>query len=329
MHAYQNFSGSMSCPLSYSQAVGIPTSPIQVSRPIHAYDVPSSTSVHPKVKKRREKKRLVHTSQSETTNSPHVCRPCAHKTHRACRQGSLSLVPTGNTGRLPARVVISGGKLCLLAGREKTCRRLSRLSCHSVTVSCARLASASAPTSHPGENCAIVWRVCPVVVEEGDARATHPLALLLEHGDFTVRHEAPTGITTRYWGRDAPRLFAHGGTQITVCQRVWANWCASSASRTFSGCGTSSHEVVCALERRRRLEVSYHSVGVSVRPNDTAGRVVRGSTARIRANGADCVSRTWLRPVQALVRLRIVKNGRVQMSEMFSGKASLPDNSYA
>ena len=291
----------MSCPLSYSQAVGIPTSPIQASRPIHAYDVPSSTSVHPKVKKRREKKRLVHTSQSETQTAPTCADPVRTRHTEPADKGRSACCLQETQGASRHGWSFLAGS-CATGWARKDSRKLSRLSCHSVTVSCARLPSASAPTSHPGENCAIVWRVCPVVVEEGDARAIHPFALLLEHGDFTVRHEAPTGITTRYWGRDAPRLFAYGGTQITVCQRV-----LSSASRTLSGCGTSSHEVVGALERRRRLEVSYHSVGVSVRPNDTAGRVVRGSTARIRANGADCVSRTWLRPVQALVRLRIVK----------------------
>ena len=41
--------------------------------------------------------------------------------------------------------------------------------------------------------------------DEGNARVIQALAPWLEHGDFTVRHEAPVGITTnsgRTWGHE-------------------------------------------------------------------------------------------------------------------------------
>ena len=52
---------------------------------------------------------------------------------------------------------------------------------------------------------------------------------------------------------------------------------------------------------------------VPARTDDTAGRVNCGSTARVGADRADFVNLAWLFPVQALVRLQIVKNRRVQV----------------
>ena len=93
-------------------------------------------------------------------------------------------------------MVSSCGKQCFrLAEKSLQQKRLSRLSCHSVKVSCARLASAWVPASHqgkiPGRSPSGAW---PTVAEKGKARAMRALAPSLEHGDLTVQSEVLVSV---------------------------------------------------------------------------------------------------------------------------------------
>ena len=63
-----------------------------------------------------------HRSQWQKKKGPGACRPCVHKSHRAClSQGRSALCPEDTSERSPTQVVISGGKLCFPLGDQKTC----------------------------------------------------------------------------------------------------------------------------------------------------------------------------------------------------------------
>ena len=113
----------------------------------------------------------------------HASPVCA--TDRAClRAAGVARIWVGMTlhERSSARVVSSCGKLCFRLGEQSLQKkRPSRLSCHSVKVSCAQVASASAPASCPGKRPVRSFSGYAIpVAENGKARAMRALVPLLE-----------------------------------------------------------------------------------------------------------------------------------------------------
>ena len=179
---------------------------------------------------------------------------------------------------------------CAFGWAKKACNRrgLKRLSCHSVKVSCSRLASASAPASNRAKRRVRSSSGCALpVAEKGKARAM-PVPWLPCLNLATSLFDLPSVV-------DLP---SNCGRGCACCQEVWRTFTKKQHNSDGPGRLRLERQLISlALRAFGRLPGCLVPFGPNVAPlrglTTRADGSSEGARSRVGTHRANFTSRTW------------------------------------